>query len=370
MKAQDIITHMMRYLPQYSTRYSSNITPTSIVVSGTTVTMVFAAAHGVVDGGIVNVHGALIENPIDTIDDSGDNIVFTTTLDHDITYGWTNETQTVNLTSVTDPSVNGDYTLLSSINRRTFEIATFPDTALADVVLNEPRSLSINGTFNIDLISDTSFSFELDSAFAVDPNVKTESVSVDNYIRISGGVSIDRIEKAYTEQSKHEMWAFVVLGDTETSKDRNVSDDATLNQRNMNAWNVNMMQDFAVFLFVPSKKEDGKVSLTGRYARDLIEDERVALYKALLGTEFDTGFAQDPISSTVPNGDGLQKDANAYIIYRFNFQQVAEVTSDDIVNKANHVALRDISIDYLDAFRENGNIIMEADVNTDESPAS
>lgn len=367
MKAQDIILHLMRWLPEYTDEFSSGVTPVSVVVSGTTVTMTFSAAHGIVDGGIVSIKDALVENPIDTIDDSGDNVVFTTILDHDITEGWTG---TVNLTSVLTPSVNGDYTLISSENRRTFEIASFPDVLATDVVLNEPKEyVNINGLYNVTLISPTQISFELSQAFPVDPVIKTNSVNVLNAIRISGGSEIERLIKHYDEQPVKKLWGFVVLGDSTVNKDRNVADDPPLQQGGLNDWGILMMQNFNFFVFVPSKNDDGYVTATGRPSRDLIEDIRPELYKAILGTEFDTGFTGRPSSVTVPTGDNLYKDLDAYIVHQFQFQQVAYVSSADVIEKSPTVALRNISIDYLDVWNDTDNILMEADINLDENPS-
>jgi len=369
MKAQDIIVHMMEYMPKYTDVFSGVVTPSSVVVSGTTVTMTFATPHGVANNGIVCVKGALIQNPIDTIDDSGDDVVFTTTLDHDITEGYT---ETVNLTSVSTPAIDGNYPIVTSENRKTFTLASFPGAALGDVVLNEAKEVvTVNGWFSgVTKVSDTVFSYELPAAFPVDPVVKADTVSAVNALRISGGASITRLKKHYEQQKYREVWAFVVLGASTTSKDRNVTDDPTLQQGGSNEWGALLMQSASVFVFVPSKDSSERVLGTGRAARDLIEDIRPQLFKALLGTEFDTGFAQKPSSQLAMVGDDLFEDNTAYIIHQFEFQQVAYVSDDDVVDKSETVAMRDVSIDYLDYFSDSGNIIMEAEIDLDDNPAS
>lgn len=358
----------MRYLPEYTSVFSASITPTSVTVVGTLVTMQFGSAHGIPDGGLLSVVNSLVENTISSIDDSGDTVVFITTNDHDITEG---DTKTVNLTSASTPAVDGDYDILTSENRTTFSIATFPDTGLGDVVLNEPKEyVNINGMYaGITKVSDTELTFNLQSAFTVDPVVKASSVQVNNQIRISGGATVARIIKSYEEQQVQKVWGFVVLGDSDVSKDRNVQDDPVLQQGNQNDWGILLIQEASFFVFVPSKDGSGKVSLDGRAARDLIEDIRPPLYKALMGDAFSTGFANEPNSVLVPTGDTLFKDQTAYIIYQFQFQQVANVNSEDRVVKTADVALRDVSVYYLDVFSDSGNILMESEIDLDENPA-
>ena len=366
MKAQDIITHLMRYLPEYTGLFSSTINPSSVTVVGTTVTMGFASPHGLSTNAEITVKGSLIENPIFSIVDDTDYITFTTTNDHDLTEA---DDASANLTSASTPAVDNDYSILEVPNRRTFTIASFPDVGLGDVILNEPLQVNnINGRFAVTVTSTTEFTYQLANAFAVDPTVKSGTSDVVGGIRISGGSSILRLQKHYDEQGYKEAWAFVVLGESAVSKDRNVQDDAVLNQKNLNDWAVNMNQNPAVFVFMPKKESSGIGARTGREARDTIEDIRPALYKAVVGDSFDTGFEHDPISVLIPVSDDMAIDNDAYLVHRFLFQQVAQITSEDRVDKSEDVAMRDVELTYLDVFTDSGNILMTAEIDLDDNP--
>lgn len=366
MKCRDVILHLMRWLPEYTGLFSEYIQPLTVNVTGTLVTMTFSTDHGLANNSIVTIKDALVENQISSIVDSGSGIVFTTTLDHDITFG---QTENVYLSSATDPGINGFYDIVRSDNRRTFVLDSFPDVGLSDVILSEPLTYrNINGTYNITVTATNQFIITLSESFPVDPVINVPSVNVLSSIRISGGSSLPRLIKSYDEQNVNELWGFVVLGNSTVSKDRNVEDDPVLQQGNLNDWGILLMQDFTFFVFIPTKNSSGFVNTTGRSSRDIAEDIRAPLYKALLGTEFDTGLYNSPSSSTVPVGDGLQQDLDAYIIHAFQFQQVAYVSTEDLGDKEQNVSLRDIDIEYTNYFGDNDNVIMTAAINTDVDP--
>lgn len=377
MKAADIINHLFRYLPEQTDLFSKYLVPTAVTVTGSTVTCTFSESHGVIDDGVISVIGARIENLVSNIDDSGDTVIFTTANSHDITLGFNN---VVNLTSVVDPSIDGDYTILSSDNRKTFELESFSEPLLTDVKLNElidsivvtgtsPNVTNINGLYeSVTVISPTELSFELASTFIIAPTIKPESVKVNVAIRVSGDATIERIIQNYDEQVYRGVWAFVVLGDVDINKDRNVQDDPALQQGGGNAWRALLLEKFSVYVFVPCKNSSSKVQLSGRAAKDLISDIRPSLLNVLNGTYFDPGFVNKPSSATATNGDAIYKYFKAYYVHEFKFEQTAQITNDDIVRKSPTVALRDVNIDYMNVFDDSGEVLMESRINTDEDP--
>lgn len=377
MKCSDIILFMRQWLPMFTDKVSDVTTPDAVSVSGTTVT-VTKAAHGRTTGEIITVLDAEAKNPISNIDDSGDTVVFTTSGNHGLTFGFgsgNSQTTTVKLSSATDPGIDGTYTAVAVPNRKSFELASFPDALLTDVILNEvPRAQAgtvgnINGIFTVTVSDADTYTYQLASAGATDPAVDPSTVSIHAPVRISGGESIERIWKSYEEQPKDNVWAFVVLGDTTTSKDRDVPGDSILEQGGANEWNAQMPSPFNVYLFVPCKDSvTGKTTVSGRAARDLCEVLRAPLYNTLIGTSFDSGFAEPTQSAVGPLGDGFWDYRKAYYIHEYRFSQTAVVTDGDVFRKDGDVPLRDMRIESVDVFNENNNILSTADLDLDNEP--
>ena len=367
MKAEYIVLELFKWLPRFTDKFSEYFTPESVAVVGDTVT-INKTDHGLVDGNIISVTGSLVETDVDTITDAGTHIVFNTVTPHDLTFQ-NGVQQTVNLTSVLTPAVDGDYQLVAVPNREEFWLSSFPDTGVVDLILNEDRFEQMNDVFNIILIDDDSFSFVVSDALSFDPTIKTISVKVHNQIRISAGASIERILASYEDYPFEGLWGFVVLDDVSISKDRNVANsDATLNQGNMNEWDVKLISPFNFYVFVPSKESSGLVALNGGLARDLCEELRPAIYRSICGTPIPTGFTDEPDSYIGPEGDGFWQYRKSFYIHQYQFSQVGVVNNSDIQYKPRTVAFRDILIKSLDVFNSNDNVLMTADISLDEEP--
>ena len=367
MKAEYIVLELFKWLPRFTDKFSEYFTPDSVAVVGDTVT-INKVSHGLVDGSLISVTDSLVETEIDTITDAGTHIVFKTVTPHDLTLQ-SGVQKTVNLTSALTPAVDGDYQLVAVPNREEFWLASFPDTGVTDLILNEDRFEQMNDVFNISLIDDGSFSFVVSEALSFDPTIKTSSVKVHNQIRISSGEDISRIARSYEDQSFQELWGFVVLDDVSPSKDRNVANsDATFNQGGLNEWDVKLISPFNFYVFVPSKESSGVAALNGGRARDLCEELRPPIYRSICGTSIPTGFSAPPDSAVAPEGDGIWQYRKYVYIHQYQFSQVGVVNNSDIQYKPRTVAFRDVTINYLDVFNSNDNVLMTADISLDEEP--
>ena len=365
MKSVDIVKTLMAYMPRHTDKFSQVFNPDAVSVSGTTVT-VTKTAHGLVDESLISVTNGEIVNPIVSIDDSGDDVVFTTTNNHDFVGGdWLDEglpESRANLTSVTDSSIDGDYQITAVPNRKTFAVASFPNTGLTDVILNENKSVGVDGLYNITLIDDDSFIFEIEydlGSISVNPS----TMEIHNRIRISAAVDYNRAKASYERMPSGYMWGFVVLGDNDINKDRNVNSDAEMEQGNLNEWNGMLLSPFSFYVFVPTFD-----SISGREARDEIEEARPALFRSLLNAVFDTGFEFDAISGVTPVGDGIQEYKKAFYTHRFQFRQVAQISSEDTLYTPKTSAFRDVTFDYENILTDNGEVLATADVDLDEEP--
>lgn len=399
MRASEIITHMIQYVPQLSTEFSEQTTPVSTIRNANRLTLTFAEPHGLENNDTISITAARVKTEIREIVVLDGIATATTFTPHDLT-----ETQIeyVNISGTTNEDLNGRFQLVEVINRRSFSFRVegvtnfrtenvgvasplvFPlmfnlrasDAGVAmpiefpmefegrqvGMFLEEERTVgNINGVHTISDVTENSYDIELDFNA---PLLQDQSIVVHTSIRISGGSDLDKIMRCYEEVPDiGDLYAFVVLGDVTVSKDRNVNNDATLNQGNLNAWNTQLLSPFAVYIFVKTDND-----ITGRRARDVCEDLRPVLYSVLLGTRFDSQFVTDGGSVTSPLGDGIIGYFDAYYVHEFRFEQIAQVCSDDIMYKDANAANRDIFIDQLDVFNDSDDVKSITRVDLDDEP--
>lgn len=360
MKAADVITFLMQYLPQFTDIFSDLLNVTFVVVGGDDVDITFDAPHGLSNGDRITIFDAVIDTTIDSIVDIDDIGTFTTATDHDLTQNFQESVQILNTTT----SEEFTLPLLTVPNRLTFTASTAGVTITAGdyILLENLQFNNVNGVHNVEVIDTITIRIVVEN---VNPDISTESIKVVKQIRISGGTDIGRLSNVYESQFSNggsfENWGFVILDDVEIGKSRRVTRDAQQNQTALNDWNLEMMQNFSFYFFT---KSDDKI--TGRAARDLAEELRTALYSVLLNAEFETGMAiATPISSVVPLGDGMIGYTKSYYIHHYQWQQVVQVSKSDVVDKQPTRAFRDANVQW---FNANDIAIIDDEIDLDDDP--
>jgi len=358
MQAKEIILHLRENLPRFSDLFSVYVAPEAIVIAGNLVT-VTKTAHGLANKHLLTVTHARVANPIDTVSGDATEAFLVTQDPHDLTEGYQS---TARLESASTPAVNNDYELLSVPGRNDLSVKGLTVPAPGDLTLKEDREVGINGLFEIAWIDDDNFSYVIPWDFSGGaPVIDVPNTRLHTAVRVSGASEVERIIEAYDAQPPDDMWAFVVLGDTNINKDRYVNTDADMEQGGTNTWNGLLMSPFSVYTFAPVEK------ITGRYARDLNEDTRPALYSSLLGATFYTGFTHEADSGVYPQGDGKHEYKKAYYIHNFEFSQVAQIANSDTLLASPTSAWRDLKFDYINIMTDNGEIIVSTEVDLDEN---
>jgi hypothetical protein len=346
----------MENLPKHTDAFSEFFNPEAISVAGGVVS-VQKTAHGLAVGNLIVVSDAYYLNPVSLIDDSGDNVVMTTANKHDLSPNYQEE---VYLTSASAPAIDGWYKLEGVPNSLTFEIATFSQPALTDVVLNECREVGINGLYTVATAPDAdNFTF----ALSVDPLVTMDiglGTKINSSTRISGASTIQRCINAYEQQLPSDLWGFVILGDNVINKDRYVTTDVDMEQGGGNDWNGLYISPFSFFVFVPIQDK-----ITGREARDTIEDARPAIFKSLLGASFDTGFEHQAPNSVTPRGDNAHEYRKAYYIHEFSFVQTAQIALADTNQAPQTRSWEKVTFDFINIATDNGEVIASAEIDLD-----
>lgn len=366
MKCSEIVTHLMRYLPRLTDYFSEYRAPSSVSVSGDTVT-INMPSHGLIDGQPVCVSNSAVRNLVSNMSTVSDGVTMTTAVMHNLTNGWY-QSSTVELRSVSAPSIDGTYNIVRVDSNGSFTIDSFPDTGLVDVYVYEPIDYGIDGLFNITRLSDDSFSYTLDFGEDIAPgftlDVVASTVRVHTELRITGTNDIQRALKSYEKAGADKLWLYVELGGFFPSKSNRAQTDATNEQPGAPTWMLPLTQPFGVYAVIPCNET------TGRRARDLFEESiRYSIYKSLFGAKFESGLSAPLLSAVTPEEDGDPIYNVAYYVHNLNFSQTARITNDDRLFSDRTTPFRSIDIDFYSEDLDNDNVIMEmsADLDSQES---
>ncbi len=386
MKASDIIIFLKTRLPEFTDLFNDVFSISSLTRSGSTVTAVTTTAHGMTTNDIVHISDALSPNPlaslriatpsekqeiIDYLKSKGReyqsllpasvNIAMAeTTNNHDQTEVWFDN---VEISGASEADYNGTHRLLRVQNRKNFsyQVDGSPTSpATGSPILLENLAFGYNGLYEVTVSDATTFTYEITgtpgSPAQGSPKAKTNP-------RISGALSPQRAINSYTKKATNKLWAFVVLGDVITNKDRAVLTDATSTNVPGVDYRTRQIHPFSIYVFTPSTD-----TISGRSQRDLMEDVSVFLAKSLLGAIFPSGFTDSTQFKVTPLGHGVFADDNSYLIYKFDYEIVYDIVFEDTIDPGPNVAFRDIPLNFLKFFADDDEVIMSTSVDLDDEP--
>lgn len=374
IKLQTIIQQLQGTLPFYTDYFSEKVlTVSSLSISGFTATAVTSTAHGLTTGERVAIKEAktvlaissLTFTANDGIGATGGTVTVTTTTDHNFTE---NFDQTITIAGATESDYNGTFDVVNVPNRRTvtYTIDTNPTSpATGTPVVQYQYAVNAggyNGLYEVTVVDSTTFTYTV-----TQPGLTADAVGTIkalNGTRISGAVSQDKAIGAYTSQNLDDLWGFVILGDTVTSKDRRISTDAQNTYGAGDAYRSRVIIPFSLFVITPSTND-----IAGRRVRDLMEDIKVPLFKSLLRSRLTTVLSEEDVYATTYTGDFFVGYADAYYMHEFQFETVADVVEQDTLDYYD-VPFVDFSLIFKDPLETDGDdIIMQTlDVSLDEEP--
>ncbi len=338
-----------------------DISVSSLSRSGTTVTAVTAVPHTLTTGRFIAIKDALSPISIDSISRAGTTATVTTVTDHDFTENFDMTTQ---ISGADQSEYNGTFPIATVPNRRTFTytVTGSPATPATGTIFSlNNLSTGYNGRHTVTVVNPTTYTYEITET----PDSPAQGTMIMRAgLRISGAVSMQKAVDGYTKQGLDELWGFVVLGDVFASKDRKIATDLVATFATGDDQYQMLACPFSIFVIVPTT-----ASLSGREARDQMEDVAVALFKSLLGVKPPTALTSGAQYTTFFVGHRFVAFSGAYYIHEFLFETSVEITPDDIVDPDFSVAFRDISLDFLNPNETDGDdIIMEAEVDLDDIP--
>lgn len=364
MKYRDVVAQLQAELPKHDSRFSETVSLASLSAAGATVTAVTTSPHGKASGDAVTIAGSGVLNPI-TLSVSGTTVTGVTSFDHDLTEfagsGEIPDHAKAIISGTNESEYNGTFEIKTVPNRRkfTYELSATPSgPPTGTSILEENRIDGFNGRFEITVSAADTFTYEVQ----VDPpgDSVVSNALVSTRIRISTGVSAQRLFDAYTEQGVSEFWAFVIPGDTDISNDRKMLNDSKL------SWTTGTQDrraktiiNFSVMVLFPATQE-----IAAMDSRDDAEDVAVALYKSLGGFKPSNPLSEDGSFVITPTGHGFEAYVGAYYAHTYNWQLLEEITDADTFRIGDR-AFRDTRLIFTNDFDE---IIINTNVNLDDDP--
>ena len=365
MKAEDVKKQLCWWLPRFTDVFTDQISVSSLTMDGAKlVTAICAVPHGLDTNDYVNIVGAYTKNPITSLTRSGVIASATTQYVHDLTAKNPNEpysyTPTVNISGADQVEYNGEHTLLSVLDRThfTYQVSGIPATpATGSPVLEYEYYIGYNGRHKITKINDTTFTYV---SPIIRPPETLGTIVAHKTPRIAPVISSQRAVESYTEQANDKLWLFITTEDVISSKNRAVESDANDLQGSATDFRQLLIQNLNLFVFVPTTQE-----ISGRKAKDLMEDVAPAIFKSLLGVNFpDTLSTRSQWGITFVS-HSLVEYNTAYYVHSFQFQEQKQINwGDTWLSLTENVAFRDIEINYFSP--ENDNDIMQSIINLDE----
>jgi hypothetical protein len=360
MKASQVIAQLQTVLPQLTNLFSDEIEVLELYQKDGIAYLKTKEKNNFKTGNYINISGVRTKNKVTSLTRTGNKATALLSYPHDITLGYQ---LTANISGADQDAYNGNkqLTAVNGISQITFQVAGVPASpATGDIYLNELRMQGFNGWQQITVIDDRTFSYPL---VATLPYLVPEvSNAVCRYnLRISGQVSAERAIDSYTQYLKSAtntqniLWAYVVLENVDVSKDRNIeTDTSSLSQGGTRILN-RLINRFSIYVFCPTTNNISEMK-----ARDLMEDVAVYLWGSVLRIKFPTGLSTYPWSETTTFGHELYHSNTAFIVQRYKFEAVSDITYADTSPPDANAALREIDFTYLNPAADSDYVEMAA----------
>lgn len=370
-----LIRHIKTYLPRFTDLFTETLAVTSASVSVGNILTVNSTAHGKSPGQYLAITAGSVRNSLASTSLSDDIVTFETVYDHDLTKpSLINDDYFLTLGGFLD-SFDGTHQIVGVPNRRTFEIALPTGAGAAPSIggIVFPIGFPIlfdggkyllesipAGAYQIDTVPDVdSFTIDLSSARTL-PIGYVDGLEVISGYRISAAADINRARDIYSKQDTGKAYLFLIMTDTDVSKDRDILNDsiAELNRNDMMI--LRLLQSFSTTVFLPTTDD-----IAGVNAQELAYGEVfTALLKSLFGYTIDGGMTK---SVSVPAGMGPGEYNSAFYTHVYDWQLPFVINYEDALPIEPDVAFRDIDYHHLIGGDDTENMTV-IPINIDEVP--
>lgn len=361
----DIVRHLKTYLPIFTDKFTETLTVSAAAISAGNILTVSSTAHGKTVGQSVVISSGTVRNPLvgSTLITGTlfDGVEFTTGTDHDlIRPSQPLDDQTLTLAGFGNVW-DGEFTILNVRNRRNFTVA-LPSGETTAPPVDGSQYLIESLTFGVQTIATVpdvnTFTVDL-SVAATLPIGPVDNLSVISGFRIAAAADFRRAEAAYSKQNTGEPYLFVIMTDTDVSKDRHTLNDGVAGLTRQDEMLLRLLQSFSTSVFIPTTED-----LSGADAQDLA-------YGSVFGALLQALFGYEPDGSqirylNVPSGHGPGEYNSAYYVHVYDWQLPDVINYEDGFLEQPDVAFRDIE-QTLKLFNDS-EAEMLLNINLDDEP--
>lgn len=357
----NLVQHLMTYLPLYSDLFTSSMTISSATMGAGNILTVNATGHGKTVGKSVVLTAGTIRNPLTASLLDGETVIFTTGSDHDlIRPSLPLDDYTLELDGFGD-DWDGGHIIIDVQNRRNFSI-NLPDGYFFAPVVDGSQYLMesiFTGVQTVATVPDAdSFTIDLSSAPEY-PTGTVDGLRIISGFRIAAAADFKRAQAAYSEHGADEIYLFVIMTDTDVSKDRHTLNDGVAGFTRQDEMLLRLMQLFSTVVFIPTTGE-----ISGSVAQTLAHG---SIFTALIGSLFGYSMPGSLIQyKTVPVGHGPGEYNTAYYTHVYEWQLPGVINFEDSFIEQSDVAFRDM-VQTLQFFADE-QAEMVSNINLDDEP--
>lgn len=362
MKAREVEQRLQETIPFLTDRFTQEVSIVSIVPSGSDATVTTITAHGLTVGENVLIVGASAPIKINSITRSGAVATATTDTDHDITLGFHLQ---VTLSGSVESEFNDTFTLFSSDNRREFQFVvadTGPTSATGSPLLEDPLSIfGYTGKIEVDTVpTTTTFTYTTEKDLS-ESAIGTDMRLVVGF-RFYSAITLNRARDIFETKDidQQGLTCFVVLGDSDVSRDRSALNDGVSSAPVTGSNRQQIITELNVAVFQKITE-----STSGADPRDDMKDIESAIIRVLAGWAPAVQFATDEGSKLRFVNSGVADTTSAIYSHLLIFQLLEVINEDDLNIVPRNVAFRDISGSIK---TDQGDQELTVDINLDKEP--
>ena len=356
MKGSDIVKHIAKELPKYTTQFTTQIPITSITTNNGIATATVASTVDLATGVEISITGAKTSINITSITRNGNIVTVTTATNHYLPETDNTPSSTKNkyknsitIQGATPNEYNGTWEVYTSLTETefTFKIKTAPTTPATIngvLVLNDYDN--INGYKTITVIDATTFTYSLLSNI----NFQVTGNTFINVTRVANSLSQVNIERCHNtnELGVSQNWLYVVLGAGEYSnKDGVPTSDITATKYTAQDYEMVYQKVIEVYAILPFDQSKKNI-LQGDLSDEIHTVITPAIQKTLARFVIPSPFKQKNYEGLTLQNDTLIEGLfeGSYSLYQWLFTTQVRITNDDVYSYTAEVPLREILIEY------------------------
>jgi len=356
MKGSDIVKHIAKELPKYTTQFTTQIPITSITTNNGIATATVASTVDLATGVEISITGAKTSINITSITRNGNIVTVTTATNHYLPETDNTPSSTKNkyknsitIQGATPNEYNGTWEVYTSLTEfeLTFKIKTSPTTPATTngvLVLNDYEN--INGYKTITVINATTFTYSLLNNI----NFQVTGNPFINVTRVANSLSQVNIERCYNtdEFGISQNWLYVVLGAGEYSNQAGVpTSDVTATKSTAQDYTMVYQKVIEVYAILPFDKSKKNI-LQGDLSDEIHTVITPAIQKTLARSVIPSPFKQKNYEGLTLQSDTLIEGLfdGSYSLYQWLFTTQVRITNDDVYSYTAESPLREILIEY------------------------